>query len=813
MSSIIEGYTNDIFISYRQKDNKGDRWVSEFVTALKTELEATFKEDISIYFDENPHDGLLATYDVDASLKEKLKCLVFMPIISRTYCDPKSFAWEHEFKAFIDQASQDKFGLKIKLPNGNVASRIIPVRIRDLDMPDIKLCESILGGVIRGVDFVYKEPGVNRPLTPEDDEAKNLNNTRYRNQINKTANAIKEIISGLKPEPVTPVEDKKLNGESSEEVKAAIKQKESIVAGLLSQRSIKRLVMLLLVILCVIGAFAIYKIIRPASPRKSISVFISAGVSSDDELINIGEIFTEEIQRKLRIVKSLTVRSMITFLKNIDAKESFNTIQKKSDAKYMLLGIVRRSGNDITIWIELTSGKTQKLLWNDKYTWDPNLISRSTTVIVNEVARSVKVKLSPEEIKLIGTELTKNAKANISYIQATTASLNAWTSFTMANKYMESTSFVSAIEAYDEAIKEDSLFARAYAQRASARAWAYYTKQVDSSHFEKCRADIKKALDLDQDLPDAQIALGFYYYYCKKELDKALEYFTVASEMLPEDYQPLFYIAMVHRRKGEWKKSMGVIKRIITLDPQEALYFTNIGLTYTYFHIYDSALIYHQKAIDVMPLWTAPYKNMIETLIMRNGNTADARILVDSAMQKTGDNFTEFKILLDIYDRNYADALQEAEKSTSADFDYRGNKYLYLGEINRFLNNNKIAGIYYDSALVSFKNELVRNEDNHELHSYIGIANTARDKEKAIEEGNKAVDLIKYNNFDKSDMILNLAKIYTKVGEYNQAISRIDYLINNPSVFTVKLLQLDPVWEPLYDQPEYKSLLRKYLRN
>ena len=43
MSSIIEGYNYDIFISYRQKDNKGDRWVSEFVEALKTELESTFK--------------------------------------------------------------------------------------------------------------------------------------------------------------------------------------------------------------------------------------------------------------------------------------------------------------------------------------------------------------------------------------------------------------------------------------------------------------------------------------------------------------------------------------------------------------------------------------------------------------------------------------------------------------------------------------------------------------------------------------------------------------------------------------------------
>jgi hypothetical protein len=52
---------------------------------------------------------------------------VFISIISRTYCDPKSFKWEHEFKAFVEQTSMDRYGLKIKLPNCNVASRVLPV--------------------------------------------------------------------------------------------------------------------------------------------------------------------------------------------------------------------------------------------------------------------------------------------------------------------------------------------------------------------------------------------------------------------------------------------------------------------------------------------------------------------------------------------------------------------------------------------------------------------------------------------------------------------------------------------------------------
>ena len=198
MPSLLPGYTYDIFISYRQKDNKGDHWVTEFVRALKEELEATFKEDISIYFDENPHDGLLETHQVNQSLESKLKCLLFIPIISKTYCDPKSFAWQQEFCAFNKMAKEDSLGREVKLANGNVASRILPVKIHDFGAEDKVLLESELGGVLRAIEFIYKEAGVNRPLLArEENPAKNQNQTAYRNQINKVANAIREIISGL----------------------------------------------------------------------------------------------------------------------------------------------------------------------------------------------------------------------------------------------------------------------------------------------------------------------------------------------------------------------------------------------------------------------------------------------------------------------------------------------------------------------------------------------------------------------------------------------------------------------------------------
>ena len=302
MANLIPGFEYDIFISYRQKDNKGDRWVSEFVEALKTELESTFKEEISVYFDINPHDGLLETHDVDASLKEKLKCLIFIPIISRTYCDPKSFAWEHEMKAFIEQASKDQFGLKVKLPGGNVASRVLPVRIHELDNDDIKLFESLLGGVLRGIEFIYKEPGVNKPLTSDDDEKTNLNKTKYRNQINKVALAIKEIITSIGQPEQKPDEVKK---EISKLVSVPRKSnKTTIIAG-----------SIIVLAFIVLGFLFIPKLFKSEEQvEKSIAVLPFENMSNDDENSYFGDAITDEIIMQLNKINEFIVRSRTSIL-------------------------------------------------------------------------------------------------------------------------------------------------------------------------------------------------------------------------------------------------------------------------------------------------------------------------------------------------------------------------------------------------------------------------------------------------------------------------------------------------------------------
>jgi hypothetical protein len=200
MASIIDGFEYDIFISYRHNDNRSG-WVSDFVEALQEELATTIKEPLTIYFDKNPYDGLLETHNVDKSLESKLQCLIFIPIISQTYCDLRSFAWQREFCVFNKLSKEHTLGRDIKIGNGNVASRILPVKIHDLDTPDKLNIEHEIGAALRAIDFIYKEPGVNRPLRSTDERSINHNKTDYRNQVNKVANAIKDLVNAITADP------------------------------------------------------------------------------------------------------------------------------------------------------------------------------------------------------------------------------------------------------------------------------------------------------------------------------------------------------------------------------------------------------------------------------------------------------------------------------------------------------------------------------------------------------------------------------------------------------------------------------------
>jgi TolB-like protein len=518
MASLIPGFEYDIFISYRQKDNKHDGWVTEFVDNLKGELESTFKEEISVYFDINTHDGLLETHDVNASLKEKLKCVIFIPILSRTYCDPKSFAWEHEFKTFVGQASIDKYGLKVKLTGGNVANRVLPIQIHDLEPDDKKLVENELGGFLRGVEFIYKEPGVNRPLIANEDHPdNNLNKTFYRNQINKVANAIKEIISGLKNQDREVKDVSQRIGDIKPSKRNSLRKK--IILGSLFG-----------LVLIVLGYFIVPKVVKPKDQtEKSIAVLPFKLLSDEPDKQYLADGMMDAILLHLSKINDLRVISRTSVEQYRETTKTIKSIGQELGVEYLLEGSFQKYGENARLIVQLIRVKEEKHAWANEYNSKWEEIFAVQSEIAQTIARELNSIVTPEEKDLIEKVPTVNLTAYDLYIKANDY-LSDYVKTNNPNSYRK------AVTYFQTSLEIDSSFAKAYAGLARA----YYSRYFYETYFKEnfldsCLLLANIAISFDDKLDDAYFIKGSYYL-ANGYVEEALDNFDKALKINPNNY-------------------------------------------------------------------------------------------------------------------------------------------------------------------------------------------------------------------------------------------------------------------------------------
>ncbi len=535
MPGIVEGYNYDIFISYRQKDNRQDGWVTEFVDNLRKELEATFKEEITLYFDTSPHDGILDNHDVDESLKDKLKCLIFIPIISRTYCDPKSFAWDHEFRAFVQSASKDKYGLKIKLPGGNVAGRVLPIRIYDLDDEDTRMFESVIGSRLRGIDFIYSEAGVNRPLRANEVKPlDNLNHTTYRNQINKVGNMVKDIISGIRQstqqKPVTAqnipeydqVRPKKVRWDLKIWMPAAI----------------------LLILSCI---YFSQKLFTPREElEKSIAVLPFRSLSDDPEKQYIADGMMDAITLHLSKIKDLRVMGRTSTEQYRNTTSTLNKIGKELGVNYLLEASFQQSGDSVRLIVQVIKIKKGKEghVWAKLYVRPWKNIFSVQSEVAQSIAGELRVVITPEEKQLIEKMPTSNLTA-YDYYQRGNSEVNHVPPLIA---YISIISFDPSVYRkidraeflYNKALEYDPAFALAYAGLAKV----YYIKDYAKDYLSKSFLDTvvklaDKALFYDNKLSQAYLLKGNYFYEHGK-IENATREYNLALRYNPNDWEVYF---------------------------------------------------------------------------------------------------------------------------------------------------------------------------------------------------------------------------------------------------------------------------------
>lgn len=628
MPGLIEGYNYDIFISYRQKDNKHDGWVTEFVENLKGELESTFKEEISVYFDINPHDGLLETHDVGESLKEKLKCLIFIPIISRTYCDPKSFAWEHEFKEYVKKSSGDKIGFKVKLPNGNVASRVLPVIIHDLDSEDIREVESVLGGVMRGIEFIYQEPGVNKPLTSDDDDKKNLKGTRYKIQVNKVANAINEIISGITAVQTGLLSEGK-EAIPSEEKQPAEKYRKSIGnsekpidpanASRFKMWGWKSLVAAIFFIAIVLSVIVLLnRNSKQDYDQASIAVLPLQNFSENQDKEFLADAITESITEALAGNKDLRVISRGSAMRYKGTDRLYPDIAKELGVNLLLEGSVMNVEGKTRVVVQLIEPiPEEKHLWAKSYTEEQSnvlgLVQNVSGLIADEIFSTLhinaKIPEKPEvdnqayELYLKGRHIWRTQNINKDDLLTALDYLGqairiepefAQAYVTMAEVYISINTLIGDNEeillnrenariAIDKALQLDGSVADAYITKGNLIGKLNWD-------WEGMKVLAEKGLELEPSNVSAHLTLS-NYYVIKGDYQKAIDEARIAEELDPLNPRVACYLAERYYIARQLDQAIEQLMEVIDLNPNYGFAYNNIG--FAYFKAGDS-----DKAVD-----------------------------------------------------------------------------------------------------------------------------------------------------------------------------------------------------------------------
>ncbi|HMG89064.1 MAG TPA: tetratricopeptide repeat protein [Chryseolinea sp.] len=590
MSSLLPGFEYDIFISYRHNDNRSG-WVTEFVKNLEEELAATIKDPVSVYFDSNPHDGLHENHDVDDSLRTKLKCIILIPILSQTYCDTRSFAWKHEFIVFRQQAGEDNLGLKVKVGTGNVSSRILPVCIHALDPSDKQLVENELGGMLRGIEFIYESKGISRPLKASEEDAKaNLNHTYYRDQVAKVARAVKEILSATRnPSSLASTVQRPVH---TPDLPARSRKKIALVATA--------------VVLVGILSFTYYYFGGfgqkfSTNIDKSIAVLPFHNLSEDTGQDYFSNGIAEDILNHLNKISELKVKSRSSTVQYKDTKKSIFEIGKELGVGRILDGSVRRVGNMVRVTVQLIDASSDNHLWSETYDRELKDILAIQSEIAMEIAKAMRARLTTNEKKNIESELNYDVTAYDYFLKSREM---------LYKSNIEKQDYEKALFLVNTALKMDPKFARALSLKG--RIWfAMSTLGVrQKTWYDSAMHYSSLAMSLDPSLPESYVVQAAINRVLGNHAASRSNY-KKAYQLSPNDPLASFRYGRVLLNDNDARGADLILKSVLDeYSEQDPEYYTRLADAYLAAGDIDVAEKLFKKAKSISPGSMFPYYNL-----------------------------------------------------------------------------------------------------------------------------------------------------------------------------------------------------------
>ncbi|HEY6906681.1 MAG TPA: tetratricopeptide repeat protein, partial [Ignavibacteriaceae bacterium] len=550
---------------------------------------------------------------------------------------------------------------------------------------------------------------------------------------------------------------------------------------------------------------------EPENMRKMIVVlpFENLG-SKDDNYFADG--VTEEITSKLASNGNIGVISRNSAEKLANSDKSTSEIGKELGVDYILSGTIRwAKGSDkisrVRITPQLTRVSDNTITWSDSY----DKILDDIFSVQNDIAQKVVDQLGGS---LASEQIEKNAP---------TENLEAYDFYLRGLSYENRGSFSksdisNSINLYKKALKLDPKFALAYAHLSKSQAslfWFYFDRTEENVNTAYDNA--KKSYELDPDLAEAHLALGYYHYWCRLEYDKAIQEFTRALKIQPNNAEAYFGLGIVYRRMGNFNLSIQNNLKSVSLDPLSIEYSRNLGETYSLVKEFNNSVKTYNKVIELSPDLGLAKAELAQNYIFWKGDTKTAKQILSGI---NDDNYLDVMINLPVYidilDRDYDNALKVLKSSArpyeTGQFRYTP-KYLMLGLIYKYKNEPALSKTYFDSSRTELEKMLKETPMDERLHSSLGITYAGLGlNDKAVYEGKKGIEILPlekeaYKGFYRQ---WDIAIIYTLIGDYNNALKQIDFILSIPGAFTISILKKDPLYDPLRNLPGYKAVIQKY---
>src|SRR6266496_784419 len=337
------------------------------------------------------------------------------------------------------------------------------------------------------------------------------------------------------------------------------------------------IIAVLLLVIAILVFQRLHPNVSPAvspSLEKSIAVLPFDNLSRDPDNAYFSDGIQDEILTKLAGIGDLKVISRKSTAKYKSTPEDLKTVAHELGVATVLEGSVQRAGDKVRVNVQLLDAHIDTHLWAKSYDRDLKDVFAVESEVAQEIADTLRAKLSPSQSAALATAPTHDPEAYDLFLKGEYQEHQA-------ESVLNAEPFDRAQTFYRQALARDRNFALAYARLAYSELYRHwFITNLSSAELAEVKSNIERALAIAPASPDAHLAQGLFYYWGYLDYDAGLREFDRTLELQPSSSNSRNLRAAIYRRRGEWQRALVEFERAAELDPRDALSPANIGLTY-----------------------------------------------------------------------------------------------------------------------------------------------------------------------------------------------------------------------------------------